>query len=798
MDKKQALLENLCWACFFEKGSAETCPACGYSETGSNEDWNRLIPGTLIHGRYAVGRTLGQGGFGITYLSFDLLLETKLAIKEYYPSGLAARNSTTRTVLHASEDAREDFRKGLEKFLEEAKVLARFEGHPNIVTVKDFFEENGTAYMVMGYLEGSTLLRYLENSDEGRIPFEEAMTILAPVMDALDEIHASGIIHRDISPDNIFLTQSGQVKLLDFGASKTALAILQRRTHSVVLKRGYSPSEQYQTRGNLGPWTDVYGMAATLYRALTGKLPPDAIDRMAEDLIESPAGLGVRIPFFADAAIIKAMSIQPEKRPQSMREFKEQLLNILPEEFPQEDNANEIKTPGKNEPSVNYTENLKESPSNKKTPYPLIFSSLFILAGLVFFFIFLKKNVQIVQKHEVLPAQTLQSPAPGKDEEAPNIKQAAEKSGSENGVISAHIGNEEQAAQSGEEKVLEKAAKDVKDAPNEPTELTARKEIISEEIDKAKNEDAPKSDGGEQHETIKKEAAKAEDAKPDDPKFTYTETLETQKLLKQLGFEVGSLDGVYGTKTEAAIRAFQKNSKLKPDGLISRQLIADLKKAEKLRKEQEEKQAAAKGPARADQQAEKKQEDKKQEEKKVTEAATKTAQKPQAVPRVSQTEAKFQYEMGVYYKNRDPKKSYTSLLIAAENGHVDAQVRLGDLFMHANITIDGESVSPNYSKGAYWYEKAAKQSNVEAQYKIGWAYEFGFGVTMNRLKAVEWYRKAAENNNREAMFRLGYLYSKAAYGVPDDERESLKWYIESARRGYKRAKDYLKAKKIKY
>ncbi len=130
---------------FFEKGSAEVCPACGYRPNSDNEDWNRLKPGTVVHGRYAVGRPLGQGGFGITYLGFDLLLETKLAIKEYYPAGVAARNSTSRSVLHASEEFKEDFRKGLEKFLEEAKVLARFEGHTNIVSVRYFFEENGTA-----------------------------------------------------------------------------------------------------------------------------------------------------------------------------------------------------------------------------------------------------------------------------------------------------------------------------------------------------------------------------------------------------------------------------------------------------------------------------------------------------------------------------------------------------------------------------------------------------------------------------------------------------------------------------
>ncbi|NCC61687.1 MAG: serine/threonine protein kinase, partial [Verrucomicrobiae bacterium] len=211
---------GLCPSCFFEKGEAQTCPACGYNLAAAESDWNRLRPGTVLCERYVVGKALGQGGFGVTYLGLDTRLHTKLAIKEYYPSGVAARNSASRSVMYASDDLKDDFKRGLEKFLEEARTLARFEEHPNIVSVKDFFEENGTAYMVMNYVEGKTLAEHLKERG-GKIPFDEAMTILSPLMDALDEIHASGTIHRDLSPDNIFLTRSGQPKLLDFGASKS-------------------------------------------------------------------------------------------------------------------------------------------------------------------------------------------------------------------------------------------------------------------------------------------------------------------------------------------------------------------------------------------------------------------------------------------------------------------------------------------------------------------------------------------------------------------------------------------------
>ena len=314
---------GLCPSCFSGTGGAQTCPVCGYTPAGES-DWNRLCPGTVLRERYAVGGALGQGGFGVTYLGLDLLLHTRLAIKEYYPSGICARNPENRSVRFASRDLEEDFKKGMEKFLEEARTLARFEDHPNIVSVKDFFEENGTAYMVMNYVEGKTLGEHLKERG-GRIPFDEAMGILSPLMDALDEVHASGTIHRDLSPDNIYLTRFGQPKLLDFGASKSALSMMQQRSHSVILKRGYSPPEQYQSRGRLGPWTDVYGMAATLYRCITGVTPPDALDRMEEDILIPPRESSAVISVSLDSAIVRALSVSAKNRPQSMEEFREEL-----------------------------------------------------------------------------------------------------------------------------------------------------------------------------------------------------------------------------------------------------------------------------------------------------------------------------------------------------------------------------------------------------------------------------------------------------------------------------------------
>ena len=351
---------GLCPSCFSGTGGAQTCPVCGYTPAGES-DWNRLPPGTVLRERYAVGGALGQGGFGVTYLGLDLLLHTRLAIKEYYPSGICARNPENRSVRHASRDLEEDFKKGMEKFLEEARTLARFEDHPNIVSVKDFFEENGTAYMVMNYVEGKTLGEHLKERG-GRVPFDEAMGILSPLMDALDEIHASGTIHRDLSPDNIYLTRYGQPKLLDFGASKSALSMMQQRSHSVILKPGYSPPEQYQSRGRLGPWTDVYGMAATLYRCVTGEVPADAMDRMEEDILKPPRESAAQVPGHVDSAIVRALSVSAKNRPQSMGEFKNLLGGSEPRTPPS------IPTPESSSTAVPRMESPSSPPPHEERP----------------------------------------------------------------------------------------------------------------------------------------------------------------------------------------------------------------------------------------------------------------------------------------------------------------------------------------------------------------------------------------------------------------------------------------------
>ena len=266
-----------------------------------------LPQGTRV-GKYALQDQLGVGGFGITYLARDDTLDIKLAIKEYMPQDCAYRASDGMQVLPRT-GGEEQFAEGMRRFLTEARILARLDGSPGIVGVRDYFEQNGTAYLVMHYIEGVTLRKYLAERG-GKLPWAEAVALLLPAMAALAEVHEAGVLHRDISPDNIMVTPDGKVRLLDFGAARQVTGA----TMSVILKPGYAPEEQYRAKGKHGPWTDVYAMAATLWRCVTGRVPPESLDRLAGDVLQPPSAMGVAIPPAAEAALMQAMEVRAENR----------------------------------------------------------------------------------------------------------------------------------------------------------------------------------------------------------------------------------------------------------------------------------------------------------------------------------------------------------------------------------------------------------------------------------------------------------------------------------------------------
>ena len=309
-------LQKVCYGCFQEKEYGTVCPYCGFSEY-QEQSFLALPLGAILNGRYLTGKVLGIGGFGITYLGYDLTLEIKVAIKEYMPSGMATRAQDGYTVKTTGR-MEEEYKAGENKFLDEARILAKLYNEPNIVSVQNYFRENNTAYFVMEYVEGESLKELLA-ARGGRISYEEARSYLKPVMEALVHVHQMNLLHRDISPDNVYITKNGESRLLDFGAAR--FASNDHKSVSVILKHGFAPEEQYSTHGNQGPWTDVYAMAATFYHAITGQLPPDAIERMNYDRIVPPSQLGVAIPQMAETAIMKALSVKAGDRFANMSAF---------------------------------------------------------------------------------------------------------------------------------------------------------------------------------------------------------------------------------------------------------------------------------------------------------------------------------------------------------------------------------------------------------------------------------------------------------------------------------------------
>lgn len=239
----------------------------------------------------------------------------KLAIKEYYPNNKDVPDSSSSTVYSlAGEDTTELFMKGKDSFVREAQNLAQLLNILGIVSVRDYFHENGTTYIIMEFIEGETLQNKLANSG-GKLPLDEVFNFIKPIMTALKEVHSRGLIHRDIWPNNIIITPLGTCKLIDFGAARE---ISDDERFTVTLTPGYTPEEQFRTRGVQGPWTDIYALCATIYRAITGTKPEDAVERLQNDQLKLPSEFGIAIDPNQERALLRGLAIRAEDRWQSI------------------------------------------------------------------------------------------------------------------------------------------------------------------------------------------------------------------------------------------------------------------------------------------------------------------------------------------------------------------------------------------------------------------------------------------------------------------------------------------------
>ena len=414
--------ENLCIKCMKEKSAPNTiCEHCGFDASKVSVPPHHLEPCTILAGKYLVGMAIGEGGFGITYIGMDLNLEMRVAINEYYPHGCAIRDmrGNSCTVNSYEGGLQNYFETGREKFINEARVLARCDTLPEIVAVRDFFKENHTAYIVMEYIEGKTLKTYLKEKG-GRISVSETLKMMEPVIRSLGQVHRMNLIHRDISPDNLMIRADGSIKVLDFGGARDFIE--GGKSLSIMLKPGYAPEEQYRTHGEQGAWTDVYAICATMYRCITGITPPEAMERTYWDELKPFSAFQIACPKKVEYAIFKGLSVYRNARFQSMEELHRFLYET------QTGNSQITSPPGTLKKSVPKT----AQPCEKKTKISsnrhlkiivvILACVLFLLTGMVTVFVWMDEksgSTDLEKSAEALAEEII--------EEAMNEEEGTEK-----------------------------------------------------------------------------------------------------------------------------------------------------------------------------------------------------------------------------------------------------------------------------------------------------------------------------------------------------------------------------------
>ena len=362
-------LQDTCPNCFQPHNGQSLCPHCGHDMSKGKKYADTLPCFTVLKDRYLVGRVLGKGGFGITYLAMDIYQNVRCAVKEYMPSEYCERDRGSLTV-EPKNDSKSYavYKHGREKFIEEANTLSKLKDNPIVVDIWAFFEQNNTAYLVMEYLEG-TDLKEAAKANGGKLDPDYVKTIFVTIASSLMSIHEKKILHRDLSPDNIIVTNDGRIKLIDFGAARSFVSD-QNKGMSVLLKPGYAPPEQYDKQGNQGPWTDVYALCATFYKLVSGKTVEDLSFRA--NGVEQPTLLsrGVPVSKRTSDVINKGLEMDYKKRYQN---FKQLLDDIdMPAPKPKQESKQESKPDPKPEPKPDPKPEHKPEPKPepKREPKP--------------------------------------------------------------------------------------------------------------------------------------------------------------------------------------------------------------------------------------------------------------------------------------------------------------------------------------------------------------------------------------------------------------------------------------------
>ena len=314
---------KLCMGCMNQiEDHLTKCPYCGFNESMLRQESYYLDPGTVVGGKYIVGRVLNYGGHTVSYLGMDAEFNRKVIVKEYLPSDFSTRSEGEKDVTIYSGDGQVQFEQGLTNFLNEMNHIQHLKDAPGIARVYDCLAENETGYVVSEYVEGRTLKEILDSGK--KYSAEEAAKFIKKILRGLSKVHKEDVIHCDISPETIMVTAAGDIKLMDFGATRY-VTTANSKSLSIILKRGYAPEEQYRSKGNRGPWTDVYALGAVMYQMITGIVPQESVERTLSDDLKEPSKMGISIPKNIENALMNALNVYQKERTPSAEAFLKEL-----------------------------------------------------------------------------------------------------------------------------------------------------------------------------------------------------------------------------------------------------------------------------------------------------------------------------------------------------------------------------------------------------------------------------------------------------------------------------------------
>ena len=694
------------------------CPHCGHDHTIRQNPEDVLTEGSLLNGKYIVGKMLGRGGFGVTYIGYDLTLKIKVAIKEFFPAGVGTRNIHTKTVTAITAEGQAGFESGRQAFQDEAQVLARFNS-PNIVHVREYFRENGTAYIVMDLVEGSGLSGEVQKCG-GTMPWQRVLDLFKPLIVELGRLHEENLIHRDIKPDNIKVVQNKKrgeeyLVLLDFGAARRFVSENVTGTYTAMVTPGYAPIEQYNQQSRQGPYTDVYGVCATMYAALTGRRPLASTERVAEDAELPPIrNFAQDMPADTEKAIMHGLEVKGKDRTQSMQELYDELYGESKSEAADKSTGKTAEVKTSSAPAAPVTETGKAEGRKEKKKKPLWIIPLLLAAAAG---VYLFAVQPLGEKGSgTIPAVT--------QEAAESYLQAA--TGTPDGRFHASQTSavEVSSTSIALQAQLESTRAAVGTADAEATRAAVRNE--SEEI------------------TATSAAVQTLSAQVT---ATRGAVLATRAAVRTESAEI--------TATSAAVQT------LSAQVTATRAAVHATRAAVRTESAEATATAAAVRTAAAEQ--------------------TPEPQVTPTVSGQGSTQGAPDYEelaaLGdEAYWNGDYEKALEYLVPAADAGDSSAQTLLGMMY------FAGDGVPQSYSSAIKYYKKAADQGNPVAQTDLGVMYEYGYGVFQSNRTAVEYYSKAADQDYHEGLVHLGQMYENGK-GVPRSYSTALSYYKKAADQG---------------